>query len=185
MILELNNPSDAITFVGEDPRVAGVAVLLLGHGWYGLTDAAGNQVVPMMIFGTHEAWLKEQGIEDFGGRRRAPVELRVPEPRGARAAQVLGLVDPTARAQIVLAGQGLGAAAELADAFHGAVPTGQSRRAAGMLLRVPKRCPECGLLVRVWPCVACSDERAKEAERKAKQLFQRGETLTNGGVSCE
>jgi hypothetical protein len=65
MILELVNPSDKITFVGDDPKVAGVAILLLGNGWYGLTGENGERFIPLMIFGSHEPWLKEQGIADI------------------------------------------------------------------------------------------------------------------------
>lgn len=65
MILELINPSDAVTFVGDDMTVAGVACLILGGGWYGLKDASGDAVVPMMAFGTHEKWLEENNIADL------------------------------------------------------------------------------------------------------------------------
>lgn len=64
IICELTNPSDAITFVVSDPKVAGVAILLLGNGWYGLTDKDGNSIVPLMMFGAHEKWLKDNGITD-------------------------------------------------------------------------------------------------------------------------
>jgi hypothetical protein len=62
MILELVNPSDAVTFIGDDIKVAGVATLLLGRGQYGLEDCDGKMVVPLMLFGTHEEWFKENDI---------------------------------------------------------------------------------------------------------------------------
>lgn len=64
IIVELINPSDAITFVMDDPTVAGIGVLLLGNGWYGLLDAEGNHPVPPMLGGV-EAWFKERGIESL------------------------------------------------------------------------------------------------------------------------
>jgi len=66
-IVELQNPSDAITFEMDDVKVAGVAVMFLGNGAYGLEDSSGKTVVPIMLFGTHEKWLKQQGIvlDDF------------------------------------------------------------------------------------------------------------------------
>lgn len=67
MILELENPSDPITFVGDDLKVAGIACLLLGHGWYGMSDEKGDTVIPLMMFGAHEKWLKENGIDDLSG----------------------------------------------------------------------------------------------------------------------
>lgn len=65
MILELINPSDAVTFVGDDPKIAGVAILILGNGAYGLTDESGEVFVPLMLFGGFKAWLEEQGITDL------------------------------------------------------------------------------------------------------------------------
>lgn len=65
MILELVNPSDAVTFVGDDPKIAGVAILLLGNGMYALTSPDGSQFVPLMMFGQHEEWIAEQGIGDL------------------------------------------------------------------------------------------------------------------------
>lgn len=60
-IVELINPSDAITFEMDDVKVAGVAILILGRGAYGLSDADGD-IVPIMLFGSSEAWLKKEGI---------------------------------------------------------------------------------------------------------------------------
>lgn len=64
-ICELSNPSDKITFVVDDVRVAGVAVMLLGNGWYGLTNAKGEDVVPLMFAGTHKQWLIDNQIPDL------------------------------------------------------------------------------------------------------------------------
>ena len=64
-IVELQNPSDAVTFEMDDVKIAGVAILILGNGAYGLEDDTGT-VVPIMLFGTHEKWLKEQQINDLG-----------------------------------------------------------------------------------------------------------------------
>lgn len=58
----LQNPSDAVTFVMDDPIVAGVAVLLLGNGAYGLETEDGSSVVPVMLFGGIDRWCKEKGI---------------------------------------------------------------------------------------------------------------------------
>ena len=66
MIYDLSNPSDAVTFVGDDSTLAGVAALILGHGAYGLTDEQGATVLPVMLFGGVEKWLEEQRIGDLG-----------------------------------------------------------------------------------------------------------------------
>lgn len=63
VVCELTNPSDAVTFIVNDVRIAGVAILMLGRGAYGLTDPEGNTVVPLCLFGSAEAWLKENDIE--------------------------------------------------------------------------------------------------------------------------
>lgn len=62
---EIINPSDAVTLQASDLRIAGVAVLLLGNGLYGLTDENDEAVVPLMLFGTSEKWLKENHIESL------------------------------------------------------------------------------------------------------------------------
>ncbi len=64
-IVELINPSDPVTFEMQDVKVAGVAVLLLGRGAYGLKTADGNDVVPLMLFDGGERWLKKQRIADL------------------------------------------------------------------------------------------------------------------------
>lgn len=65
MIFELINPSDAVTFIGDDITVAGVAIMVLGRGRYGLTDDKGEVVVPLMLFGGSEYWLAEHGVDDL------------------------------------------------------------------------------------------------------------------------
>jgi hypothetical protein len=75
-ICELVNPSDAITFVVDDVKVAGVAILLLGEGAYGLTNGAGDTVVPLGLFGFWRTWIQEQQID---------LEKFVPENRLAMA----------------------------------------------------------------------------------------------------
>ena len=62
-IVELQNPSDAITFEMTDLKSAAAAVLLLGRGAYGLEDAKGETLVPIMLFGINEKWMKENGID--------------------------------------------------------------------------------------------------------------------------
>lgn len=65
-IVELINPSDAITFEMDDAMdnlaIAGVAIILLGQGAYGLEDMEGKTVVPLMLFGGVEKWLEARGI---------------------------------------------------------------------------------------------------------------------------
>ncbi len=73
MILEIQNPSDAVTInvvgkagvvTAEDITLAGVAIKLISSG-YGLENEQGETVVPITLFGTTEAWLKERGIDDI------------------------------------------------------------------------------------------------------------------------
>jgi hypothetical protein len=60
-VYEIINPSDAYTIRGE-LRHAAIATLFLGDGKYGLTDADGNQAMPLFVLGGLEAWLVEKGI---------------------------------------------------------------------------------------------------------------------------
>lgn len=62
---ELINPSDAITFQGDDLVAAGVAIILLGRGAFGLTDEKGEQAVPLMLFGGIDDWLAKNNIKDM------------------------------------------------------------------------------------------------------------------------
>lgn len=67
MIYDLVNMSDAVTFVGDDDTLAGAAVLVLGRGRYGLNNENGDSVLPLMLFGGLDEWLKERSIADFDG----------------------------------------------------------------------------------------------------------------------
>lgn len=65
-IVELVNPSDRVTFLVTDETAAGVAVLLLGQGSYGLKDPeSGKMVVPIMLMGAHARWLQERDITNL------------------------------------------------------------------------------------------------------------------------
>lgn len=64
-VYEILNPSDDVTIKAYDVVTAGVFVLLLSHGKYGLNDLEGNEAVPMLMFGGHERWLEERGISDL------------------------------------------------------------------------------------------------------------------------
>lgn len=62
-ICDLVNPSDAITFVCTDAKVAGVSILILGRGAYALKDVRGNEIVPLGLFGTYQTWLDKEEID--------------------------------------------------------------------------------------------------------------------------
>lgn len=64
MILEIVNPSDAVTIVADDIAAAGMGIMLIS-GWYGLTDEDGEQVLPITALGGQEYWLKEHGITNI------------------------------------------------------------------------------------------------------------------------
>ena len=64
MIFEIVNPSDAYTIEGE-LLPCGVATMILGEGTYGLKDERGDTAMPIFLFGGHEPWLKEQGVQDL------------------------------------------------------------------------------------------------------------------------
>jgi len=59
-IYEIINPSDAYSLESDDFAVACVITCLLGEGKYGLMDAEGDTVMPILLFGTHEKWFPEQ-----------------------------------------------------------------------------------------------------------------------------
>jgi hypothetical protein len=65
MILEIINPSDKVTLETDDPVVAGVCTLLLARGQYGLENENGETVLPILIFGGAEDWLKQNKIDDL------------------------------------------------------------------------------------------------------------------------
>lgn len=64
---EIINPSDKVIIASEDDLTAAVAVLLLGEGRYGLcrADPAGKQVLPILLFGGVDDWIKQHGIHDL------------------------------------------------------------------------------------------------------------------------
>ncbi len=59
MIYDIVNPSDDVTFFADDLEVAYMVCLLLGEGRYGLNDEDGNEVMPLLLFGTFEEWQKK------------------------------------------------------------------------------------------------------------------------------
>lgn len=65
MILEIVNPSDAVTIEADDVTVAGVCTFLLSRGACGLKNEQGETVFPILMFGGFEDWLKENGITDL------------------------------------------------------------------------------------------------------------------------
>jgi hypothetical protein len=65
MILEIQNPSDEVTIETDDIVVAGVAMLLVGRGQYGLENEEGETVFPIMLFGGVDKWLEDNGIKDL------------------------------------------------------------------------------------------------------------------------
>lgn len=62
MIYELINPSDAITFEGDDDTLAAVSALVIGNGKFGLRDQTDRTVLPVFILGGALEWLESQGI---------------------------------------------------------------------------------------------------------------------------
>ena len=65
-LCEISNPSDPYTIeVGDDPRPACAAVLLLGEGHYGLHEEGGEDVMPIFLFGGAVEWLAKHGIPDL------------------------------------------------------------------------------------------------------------------------
>jgi len=65
VIYEIVNPSDAVTIEAEDSFLASVAVIVLGHGAYGLYDEDDRMVLPLFRFENGEklvAWLHENGV---------------------------------------------------------------------------------------------------------------------------
>jgi hypothetical protein len=69
MLYEISNPSDPYTCEAELPAVAAVAVLMLGQGYYGATDRAGENALSIFAFSGWEAceeFIKEKhGIDDL------------------------------------------------------------------------------------------------------------------------
>jgi hypothetical protein len=65
MIYEIINPSDACTIEHDEPVIASLACLLLGHGMYALKGQDGSRPIGMIGFGGQDAlyaWLTENGL---------------------------------------------------------------------------------------------------------------------------
>lgn len=64
---ELINPSDAYTFFAPTLLIAACAVFVLGEGKYGAhpVDSKDTDLVPIFLFGGHDAWLKDRGVDDL------------------------------------------------------------------------------------------------------------------------
>ena len=63
-LLEIGNPSDPYSISGDDEKAAILAALLLGSGWYALTDESGEQVLPIFIGGGFKQWIREKYGKD-------------------------------------------------------------------------------------------------------------------------
>ncbi len=73
---ELINPSDAYTFYAPSLLIAACAVFIVGEGKYGAHRVDDEEDhVPLFLFGGHETWLKDHGVEDLG----AYIEAHRPE----------------------------------------------------------------------------------------------------------
>lgn len=68
MLYDLVNPSDAVTFVAPDLKIAACVTILLGGGQYGADPIEeGAESVPIMIFGNGDAWWTEHFDEPRDG----------------------------------------------------------------------------------------------------------------------
>lgn len=63
MTYELINPSDKMTATGDFDLIGmGLAVFMLGEGFYALNDQDGKTVVPIVAFGgSAEGWFRANG----------------------------------------------------------------------------------------------------------------------------
>lgn len=59
---ELINPSDKITFTGDDFKLVTIAVCLVGNGAYGGKEIQGTRETPIFLFGGIDKWF----IENYG-----------------------------------------------------------------------------------------------------------------------
>lgn len=59
---ELINPSDKITFTGDDFKLVVIAVCLVGDGAYGGKEIQGTRSTPFFLFGGVDEWF----IENYG-----------------------------------------------------------------------------------------------------------------------
>lgn len=78
MFYDIINPSDTVTLEADDVTVAQAACLLLGEGRYGLTNAEGEEVLPLCLFeGQFEEWSKGQNfdLENILKNRREEVAV--------------------------------------------------------------------------------------------------------------
>lgn len=63
---ELINPSDKIFLDADDVRVAQIAALYAGKGFYGLKDENGEQVFGLIAFGGSDDFFKSfGGVSDY------------------------------------------------------------------------------------------------------------------------
>ena len=65
MILEIINPSDAVTIEADDIVAAGLCTILICSGKCGLENENGESVMPIFLFGGANDWLKEKGVTDI------------------------------------------------------------------------------------------------------------------------
>jgi len=78
MIYELINPSDPMTFTGNDDTVAAIAILVFSNGKYGLKRKGNDEVLPIFLFGGGSVWANEKvGDLDawFAANKRAVGEF--------------------------------------------------------------------------------------------------------------
>jgi len=59
-VYKLINPSDAVTFTGDDDLVAAVAVMVFSNGKYGLKREGNDEVLPIFFFDGGIDWIKER-----------------------------------------------------------------------------------------------------------------------------
>lgn len=65
MIFEIINPSDPYTMECDDFQVACVTTLILGEGFYSIRQIGGDNSMPILLFGAHDAWFIEQFGKSF------------------------------------------------------------------------------------------------------------------------
>lgn len=68
-LYEIINPSDPLTMYAPDTKIGGVAVALLGEGYYGIEGTP-------IIFGW-EQWFDRQGIEDLSAWLTTPANAEL------------------------------------------------------------------------------------------------------------
>lgn len=61
-VWELINPSDKITFSGNDFKLVVIAVCLVGNCVYAAEEVGGNRIVPIFLFGSVDKWF----IREYG-----------------------------------------------------------------------------------------------------------------------